>query len=287
MPDTSASSGRPVLRRLWRGLWFLVICYLGIIIMLMLLENWLVFHPTSASVHWLPAEPLKPQDVWLTTADGTRLHAWWCPGDGTDGAVLYCHGNAGNLSYRRGAILDWQRYFGESVLIVDYPGFGRSEGRPSEAGCYAAGEAAYDWLTAVKKVRPEKIILYGKSLGGGVAVDLACQRPHRALVLAKAFTSVPDLGQHLYPWLPARWLTRTQFNNVAKIGRCTRPVFITHGDCDELIPCSMGQQLYQAANHPKFFLPLPGVDHNEGLPPLVYARLKQFLAEAEAQTAAD
>ncbi len=270
------------LRRLWRSIRFFALAYLGIIVVLMLMENWLIFHPTSARTDWLPPGPVKAEDVYLPLSDGVRVHAWWCPHPEAKGAVLYLHGNAGNLSYRRSAIKDWHDQFGESVLIVDYPGFGRSEGSPNEAGCYAAAEAAFLWLTESKGLPAEGVILYGKSLGGGVAVELATRHPHRALVLAKTFTSMPDLAQSLYPWLPARWLVRAQFNSLEKIARCTRPIFVTHGDCDGLIPCWMGQRLHEAAMAPKYFLPLPGHDHNGALPAEFYASLKRFLASVES-----
>ncbi len=289
MKETSSTavprtkSGRSLLRGVWRGVRILLIAYLGIILVLMLLENQLVFRPTPADHNWLPPGNLAAQDVELTTTDGTRIHAWWCPRAGATGAVLYCHGNAGNLSYRRGAVADWQQQFGDSVLIFDYPGFGRSGGSPNEAGCYAAAEAAFAWLTQVQKVPAERIVLYGKSLGGGVAVELATRRSHRALVLAKTFTSLPAMSQHLYPWLPARWLTRTQFNSLEKLGSCTRPVFVAHGDRDTLIPFTMGKQLYEVAHAPKHFLPMPGEGHNDGLPPAFFTELKRFLAEAEGR----
>ncbi len=274
------------LRRLWRVVRFFALVYLGIIVALMLLENWLIFRPTTAKADWFPSGSLQVEDVYLPLPDGTRIHAWWCPHPDAKGAVLYCHGNAGNLSYRWDLIKDWHEQFGESVLIFDYPGFGHSEGSPNEASCVAAAEAAFAWLTETKGIPAGRIILYGKSLGGGVAVELATRHPHRALVLAKTFTSMPDMAQSLYPWLPARWLVRTQFNSLEKIGRCAAPVFVTHGDCDGLIPCWMGQHLHEAATAPKFFLPLPGHDHNGTLPAKFYSTLKRFLADVEAPPSA-
>src|SRR5262249_28138161 len=148
-----------------------------------------------------------------------------------------------------------------SVLIFDYPGFGRSEGKPSEPGCYAAADTAYDWLS--ERVPPAQIILYGKSLGGGVAVELARRRPHRALGLVKTSTSWQTRAQKMSPSLPCHWLVRNRFESINKISQCTRPVFVAHGDCDSLIPCSHGEKLYAAANEPKQFLYMPGCDHND------------------------
>src|SRR5262249_23300650 len=154
------------------------------------------------------------QDVTLPSADGTRIHAWWCPPDGWEaphGATLYCHGNYGNLSQRGQSILRWQAPpLRQAVLIFDYPGYGKSAGKPSEAGCYAAADAAYDWLVQQQRVPAERLLLHGGSLGSGVAVELASRRRNRGLALVAPFTSVPDMAQTLFPWLPARWLVRNQ-----------------------------------------------------------------------------
>jgi fermentation-respiration switch protein FrsA (DUF1100 family) len=262
-------------------------CYVGVLLVLLLLENSLLFHPLQATQGWLAPPNALVQDVDLVAADGGRLHAWWCPTPGWDpsqGAMLYCHGNAANLSHRAEPIAQWQRAMDMAVLIFDYPGYGRCEGKPCEAGCYAAAAAAYDWLTQTKHVPPERVVLYGVSLGGGVAVDLAVRRPHRALVLLSAFTSVPDMAQKLYPWLPGRWLVRNRFDNLAKIGDCTRPVLIAHGTADGLIPFTQGERLFAAANEPKQFVRLEGHGHNDLPSPEFYAALRRFLAETDART---
>src|SRR4051812_4209202 len=131
------------------------------------------------------------EDVNLQTPTGTRIHAWWCPPphwERSQGAVLYCHGNAGNLSHRVEGVLRWHEQLKTAVLLFDYPGYGRSGGKPSEAGCYASTDTAYAYLTEKLQLSPERVLLYGGSLGGGVAIDLAVRRPHRALVLVSAFT---------------------------------------------------------------------------------------------------
>jgi fermentation-respiration switch protein FrsA (DUF1100 family) len=253
--------------------------YLGILLMLMLLENWLVYPRTTASAYWRQPHDANVQDVYLTTSDGTKVHGWWCPRKDADGALLYLHGNAGNLSHRHDIVTTLRDQLGVSVLIVDYPGYGKSEGSPSESGCYATAEAAYDWLTKQQKIAPEKVILFGKSMGGGVAVELASRRDHRALVLVKTFTSMPDVGAGLYWWLPVRWLMRNRFDSMSRIGQCKRPLFVAHGTSDSLIPFALGKELYEAANEPKRFLALPGVDHNDELPEVFFTDLKKFLNE--------
>src|SRR5207253_8642806 len=143
-----------------------------------------------------------------------------------------------------------------------------------ESGCYAAADAAFDWLVNVQKVQAERIILYGGSLGGGVAIELAGRRPHRALILVSTFTSVPDMAQRLYPWLPARWLVRNRFENMAKIGKCTKPIFCAHGTKDSIVPFEQGQRLFAAAPEPKRFFPMEGYDHNHTPGPDFYATFR-------------
>ncbi len=133
------------------------------------------------------------RDITLTTAAAEPLHAWWLPCPDARGALLFLHGNAGNLSHRGQTILLLRDTLGLSVLIFDYPGFGKSPGTPSEEGCYRAGEAAYDWLTTEQQIAPGEIVLFGNSLGGGVATHLACRKEHRALALAKTYTTLPDV----------------------------------------------------------------------------------------------
>jgi fermentation-respiration switch protein FrsA (DUF1100 family) len=267
-----------------------VLAYTGVLILLMFFENRQVYQPLTADQDWQPAPSANIQDVELTTHDGVRLHAWWCPYKDpatrrdltADGAVLYCHGNAGNLSHRGGSIQKMAEILQLGVLIIDYPGYGKSAGSPSEIGCYAAADAGYDWLVDERRIDPGQIILYGGSLGGGVAVDLASRREHRALILAKTFTSMPDVGQSIFPWLPVRWLMRNRFNNLNKIEFCRRPVFIANSMEDELIPFSHGQKLFAAANEPKMFVELKG-GHNEALTEDFFRPLMLFLRDPTAQ----
>jgi fermentation-respiration switch protein FrsA (DUF1100 family) len=264
---------------LWRSARILILAYLGVCLVLWLLENSLVYRPSSAHDWTAPPADIQAdiQDVDLSSADGTQIHAWWLPCQGADEAVLYCHGNAGNLSYRGGSMAKMCDLLKVQVLIFDYPGYGKSGGRPTEQGCYHAADAAYAYLTDQKKIAPDKILLYGGSLGGGVAVDLASRKPHRGLILVKTFTSAPEAGASMLPWLPVRWLMRNRFDNLSKIKTCTRPVFIAHGTADTLIPFAQGKRLYEAANEPKQFFTLEGADHNDSLPAEFFTKLRGFL----------
>jgi uncharacterized protein len=269
-----------LLRNTWvrYGL-YLAIGYLGLLAMLLFFENKLIYHPAPGSQWMSPPPNGSIQDVHLTCADGTAIHAWWCPAKNSKQAMLYLHGNGGNLSQRGWSIVEFRDALDASVLIIDYPGYGKSEGRPSEQGCYQAADAAYAWLTDEKKFLPKNILLFGTSLGGGVAVELASRKDHRALILVKTFTSMPDMADTLYWWLPApkRLLMSNQFNSLKRIKEVHSPVFIAHGDADRMIPHAQGVKLFDAAHEPKEFLSLEGIDHNDGLPEAFFTSLKAFL----------
>jgi fermentation-respiration switch protein FrsA (DUF1100 family) len=245
------------------------------------LENLFLYRPVRYADGWEDPPPGLPvEDVELTGAGGTRLHAWWAAPQGWrpgQGAVLYSHGNAGNLSHRGEGLRRWINLTGRAVLIFDYPGYGRSAGRPSEDGCLAAGATAHAWLIGVRHVPAEQVLLYGGSLGGAIATDLAARGPHRALVLVSAFTSIRDMARKQFPWLPMWWLVRTRFDNLRKIAHSRGPVFIAHGTADRLVPFSQGERLFAAAPEPKQFFPLYGYDHNHAPGPDFYAALLGFL----------
>lgn len=253
--------------------------------MLRRLERSLLYYPVRADQHWqTPPSGLLVEDVWLQSPEGMRVHALWCPRSGAQGSLLYCHGNAGNLSHRLSSVIQVGNALNRSVLVFDYPGYGRSDGIPSEAGCYASANAAYDWLT--EREHPERIVLFGKSLGGGVATDLALRKTHAALILAKTFTSIPDMARHVFPWLPIGRFLHNRFDSLAKIGRCPRPIFIAHGDRDELIPLEQGRRLFAAAPEPKRFFLMHGCGHNGPFPSDCLAALVDFIQASVGSPAA-
>jgi fermentation-respiration switch protein FrsA (DUF1100 family) len=241
----------------------------------------MVFHPRPYDdASRAPSD--KGIDVALETPNQVAIQARWYPQPGSTGAILYCPGNAGNLQGRAALVQDLWVNLGQSVLIFDYPGFGKSGGAPTEAGCYEAADAAYQWLVREAKMPPERILLYGESLGGGVAVDLATKRPHAALVLVRTFTSLPDVADYQLPVLPSSLIMTNRFDSVSKIGKCPKPVFIAQAELDKIIPVRQGEQLRRACQSPSQLFVLRGVGHNDPLPTDFYPALRAFLVQKTA-----
>lgn len=200
------------------------------------------------------------REVSIRAADGVALHGWFIPG-ASSRVLLFFHGNAGNISHRLDSIRQFHD-LGLSVLIIDYRGYGRSEGRPSEAGLNRDAEAAWDYLAEEVGVAPGDIIVFGRSLGASVAARLAARREPGALIVASAFTSVPDVAAEIYPWLPVRMLSRVSHATRDDVARVRCPVLVIHSREDEIIPFHHGRAVFEAAPEPKSFVELGGT-HND------------------------
>lgn len=257
---------------LWSMLQIILLAYLALLALVYFKQSSLVFLPQfDRSFRASPADvglafaPLK-----LTTADGETLDGWFVPArpqETARGLVLFFHGNAGNIGHR----LDYLRMFhdlGLATLIVDYRGYGLSSGTPSEEGTYRDAEAVWRHAAHALGFPAERIVLFGESLGGGVAMQLAAQRRPGAVVLASTFTSVPDMGAELYPLLPIRWLAHIRYDNLKRLPQIACPILVIHSRDDEIVPFAHGRRLFEAARGPKEFLELTG-GHNEGF---VFAR---------------
>jgi pimeloyl-ACP methyl ester carboxylesterase len=205
---------------------------------------------------------LDYQDVWLQATASDKVHGWWVPAPGATRAMLFLHGNAGNISHRL-ETLEILHELGLDVLIIDYRGYGRSEGRPGEAATYEDAAAAWEHLVMVRRVPPERIVVFGRSLGGGVASWLATRHRPAGLILESSFTSVPDVAAKLYPVLPVRLLARIRYPNAERIATVGCPVLVAHSADDELIPYAHGRALFEAAAQPKSFLEMRG-SHGDG-----------------------
>ena len=199
-------------------------------------------------------------DLTLEASDEVSVHGWFVPGE-SERVLLYFHGNAGNISHRLYSIEEFHN-LGLSVFIIDYRGYGRSGGKPTEHGLYRDAEAAWQYLVDERGITPENIIVFGRSLGGSVAAWLAAEHHPGALIVDSAFTSVADIGQDAYPWLPVRWLSRFQHPTRDDVTKTTSPVLVVHSRDDEIIPFRHGESIFSAANEPKTFLVIRG-GHND------------------------
>lgn len=203
---------------------------------------------------------LQYDDVRFETADGVVLHGWYVHASQSRGTVLFFHGNAGNISHRLDSIAIFAA-LGLDVFIVDYRGYGQSEGKPGEQGTYRDADAAWRYLVDERQLSPARIAIFGRSLGGAVAAWLAADTNAAALIVESSFTSAEDMAARLYPYMPVRLLTRLRYPVVEYVAQNRNPVLIVHSRDDEIIPFHMGQELYRAASAPKAFLELAG-DHN-------------------------
>lgn len=258
------------MRLMWRALRILIAAYIGFALMLYFFQSHLVFYPeVGREVIATPGQVGLPyKDIRLIAADGPSLHGWFIPAAQREnapqprGTVLFLHGNAGNISHRIDSLQMFHR-MGYSTLIFDYRGYGNNDGSPSEQGTYRDAEAAWHYLTEQRHIPSCRIVLFGESLGGAVASWLAARQKPAALVIASGFTSVPDLAQHFYPFMPVRWLAHLRYDTRENLRAVAAPVLIAHSPEDEIIPFEHGQALYAAANPPKRFLELAG-GHNDG-----------------------
>ncbi|OIQ49772.1 Alpha/beta hydrolase family protein [Pseudodesulfovibrio hydrargyri] len=243
------------------------VAYAAVAAWVFLTQRGLVYCPRRELIATPDQAGLSFKDVWLSTGPGTRIHGWWLPCEGANRVLLLCHGNGGNISH----LMETYRIFhdlGLSVLSFDYSGYGRSGGRPSEKATRHDARAAWDWLVRDKGFEPGRVILFGRSLGGGVAARLAADLGEAGtepggLIMESTFTSMTDMGAARYPWLPVRWLVRHRYDSVRALDAVRVPALFLHSPEDDLVPYAMGRALYAGYAGPKLFWALSG-DHNCG-----------------------
>jgi len=227
-------------------------------IVAMIFESRFIFFPSKYPEGIYEDARITPR---ISTEDGVKIHGWFAQADSAIGTLVISHGNAGNISHRIDFIRRVQRT-GFNVLMFDYRGYGKSEGSPNEAGVYSDGRAAFDHALGLPGVDPRKIILWGTSLGGAVAVDVALHRPAAGLILESTFSSAKDVARLSYPYLPVQFTLRAQFNSIDKISGIRIPLLQMHGNKDRIIAFELGKKLFEAANEPKEFYTIEGADHN-------------------------
>ena len=257
----------------------LVCIYLLILVALMFFEEVLIFPaPNVADDQW--QQQLQQEDVRFTSADGTELHGWYFPvadPEQSNGTLLYSHGNGDCVAYLGPLANSLRNQYGLNVLVYDYRGYGKSEGKPTGAGVLADGEAARQWLAERENIPIDEIILMGRSLGGGVAVHLAANGGARGLILESTFTRLSDVAARQFPWLPVRLVMRTRIDSIDKIGSYNGPLLQSHGNADSLIPFEQGKALFEAASGSKTFVELDGLNHNDHQTIEYYEKLGEFL----------
>ncbi len=236
--------------------------YGGLCLAVFAFQARLVFLPSRAIAATPARVGLDYEDVWLEASDGVRIHGWYIPHPQPRGTLLFFHGNAGNIGDRLESIAIFHR-LNLNVLIIDYHGYGKSEGSPGEAESYRDAEAAWRHLVEARSIPPETIALFGRSLGGCVAAWLAARVEPAGLILESTFTSVPDMAAKVYPFLPVRLLARIRLDALASLANVRAPVLVIHSAGDEIVPLAHGRALFDSAPEPKQFLQLRG-GHNDG-----------------------
>jgi len=227
--------------------------------------------------NWQPAG-FEFEDAWFTAPDGARLNGWFLDHEKPAAVILLAHGNAGNVTTNADLLRMLHDRHHASVLIFDYRGYGKSEGKPDERGILDDARAARSWLARRANIEEHDIVLMGESLGGGVMVDLAAEEGARGLILLSTFTSLPDVASRRFPLLPARALMHNHLDSVAKIGKYHGPLLQAHGEKDHTVSIALGKRLFDAANEPKQFIVNSGADHNDPLPETYWKALDAFLA---------
>jgi fermentation-respiration switch protein FrsA (DUF1100 family) len=254
------------------GAWALVVglAFLG--------QRALLYFPDTSSPDPAPlvAAGLTPLPV---RADALELTAWFAPPTGRRLSVVLFHGNGGHHGYRLSFAAPLLRD-GFGIVLASYPGYGGNPGRPTEATLYAAGRATLDAL-AERGIAAEHVVLWGESLGSGVATLLATERPVAGLVLQAPFTSVADRAQEIYFFLPARLLALDRFDNLSRIAKVSAPLLIIHGENDRVIPVEHGRRVFAAANEPKRAVFVPGADHNDLYDFRLVEHIRDFLLSLE------
>lgn len=239
--------------------YYVIIVAILFILYLRYIENKSIFFPMRTIELTPDYINLTFEDVYLKTPDNVKINSWFIPSNNAKYTILFCHGNAGNIAHRLDKIMIFHK-MGIGVFIIDYRGYGKSEGKPSEKGIYLDSKAAYDYLLTKRNIRPENIILFGESLGAAAAIDLASKAKVGGLITEGAFSNAKDMARRIYPFLPS-FVFKSKFDSIAKIKNIAAPKLFIHSKNDEIVPFDLAQKLYDAAGQPKQFVEIIG-GHN-------------------------
>jgi len=260
-----------------RGLKIAAVVYCLVLLVLLFLENMLVYPaPRYPEGDW-QATWLEHEDISFNSADGTKLHGWYVEHPQPKAVILYCHGNGTHVAYTAEFLAEMRDEFQVSIFAFDYRGYGRSEGKPAEKGILEDADAAQEWLAKRAGIEKKDVVLMGRSLGGGIALHLAAENGARGVILQNTFTSLHDAAASHYPWVPVRLLMKNPYDSLSRISRYSGPLFISHGTADRIVPFAHGQKLFAAAPGPKEFFEIAGGDHNDSEPEHYLPALHKFL----------
>jgi hypothetical protein len=254
---------KKLIRRMLHSIVFILVSvWVLLSLLLYLFQPKFIYFPLSEIDYTPDMAGLAYEDVYFKTEDNVELNGWYIPVEGAKNTLLFFHGNGGNISHR----LDSLKIFNElglSVFIIDYRGYGQSQGTTSEQGTYRDAEAAWRYLTESRDIADKDIIVFGRSMGGAVATWLSNQYTPSLLILESTFTSVADMAKHYYPYLPTTLLARIKYASIDRIDAIQCPILFSHSQSDEIVPFELGVQLFEQAQEPKMFLQLKG-GHNDG-----------------------
>jgi fermentation-respiration switch protein FrsA (DUF1100 family) len=251
--------------------------YVLLVLMFSWFERWLVFPaPPHNGADWVAAD-LPHEDVFFKADDGTKLHGWFVEHPSPRAVVMISHGNGEHVARLKPLLELMRNRLAVSVFAWDYRGYGRSEGKPREDNVLSDARKAQLWVAHRAGVRPDDVVLWGRSLGGGVAVGLASKFPARGLVLERTFAGLVETAAYHFPWLPVRWLMRNEFRSIDAIQRYHGPLLQVHGTADQVVPFEMGKRLFDAApSRDKRLIVVDGGGHNDPQPDEFYDAADEF-----------
>ena len=243
-----------------------IAAYVVVVLAFWITQERLIYFPGPRPGRPPASRIAELSEEWIDASDGVRLHAWLVrprANGAVSGAILVCHGNAGNIELRL-PLAEAFAGMGLATLLFDYRGYGASTGKPSEKGTYLDAEAAFDRLRCEPGIPAERIAAWGESLGGAIAIELGLRRKLAAVVVEDTFTSMAEVGADLYPWLPVRLLLRARYDSIGKVGRLECPILVIHSPEDDVVPFDEGRRLFEAAREPKRFLSTGGLHEETG-----------------------
>lgn len=255
-----------------------LLIYLAIVAVLALLETKLMYPaPDPSQGDWNPSW-LEYEDVTCTTRFGNTIHGWYCPHSSAKTTILFCHGNGEHVAYLADELEFLRQRYSANVFAFDYRGYGKSEGKPFQAGILADAETAHAWLADRAGIQPNEIVPWGRSLGGAVAVHVASKYGAKGLVLDRTFGSMVDVASSHFPWLPVRWMLRNRYPSKDTIKHYDGPLVQVHGQPDRIVPFAFGVELYEAApSSDKQFIASESLQHNDPWPEETYQQVGKFL----------